>query len=133
MRIMPDTNVVISAILLPSSIPAKVLEEISLRHTPILCSYIIEELHIIFERKFKDKIQILEDFLTKFPSEIIYTPSLIDLSKYPDVPDKKDLPILVSAILGDIDILITGDKDFARIEIDRPEILTPREFVEKYV
>lgn len=49
------------------------------------------------------------------------------------MPDKKDLPILVSAILGDIDILITGDKDFARIEIDRPEILTPREFVEKYV
>ena len=133
MRIMPDTNVIVSAILLPSSIPAKVLEEISLKHTPILCSYIIEELHIIFERKFKDKMQILEDFLTKFPSEIIYTPTIIDPSKYPNIFDKKDLPVLVSAILGDVDILITEDKDFAGMETDRPEILTPREFIERYM
>lgn len=83
MRVMPDTNVIVSAILFPSSIPAKVLEEIVLRHTPVLCSYIVEELHIIFERKFKDKIIELENFLTNFPSEIIYTPSVIDICKYP--------------------------------------------------
>lgn len=77
-------------------------------------------------------MQTLEDFLTKFPSEIVHTPRIIDSSKYPDITDKKDLPVLVSAIIGDVDILITGDKNFAIIKIDRPEILTPREFIEKY-
>ncbi len=41
MKIMPDTNVIISAILIPNSIPAKVLEDIAYNHTPVLCSHII--------------------------------------------------------------------------------------------
>jgi len=35
MRVMPDTNVIVSAILFPSSIPSRVLEEISLNYTKI--------------------------------------------------------------------------------------------------
>ncbi|MGI6145748.1 MAG: hypothetical protein ACOYED_08300 [Peptococcia bacterium] len=42
------------------------------------------------------------------------------------------IPILVTALLSDVDILITGDKDFFDVDIDRPEILTPREYLEKY-
>ncbi|MCX7795038.1 MAG: PIN domain-containing protein [bacterium] len=129
---MPDTNIIISAILFPNSIPAKALEDIVYNHTPVLCSQIIEELHIIFERKFKDKLYVLEDFLVKFPYELIYTPAFIDSKKYPYISDKKDLPILISAILGDVDIIVTGDKGFAKVEIIKPEILTPREFLEKY-
>jgi len=42
------------------------------------------------------------------------------------------LSIIVSALLSDVDILITGDKDFLDVDIDKPEILTPREYLEKY-
>jgi len=132
MRIMPDTNVIISAILFPDSIPAKALENIAYNHTPFLCSHIIEELHSIFERKFKDKIYVLENFLIKFPYELIYTPAIIDPAKYPYISDKEDLPILVSAILGDVDIIVTGDKEFTKVKIEKPEILTPKEFLEIY-
>jgi predicted nucleic acid-binding protein len=31
-----------------------------------------------------------------------------------------------------VDILISGDADFAPLEMERPEILTPKEFVDKY-
>jgi predicted nucleic acid-binding protein len=31
-----------------------------------------------------------------------------------------------------VDVLITGDADFAAVEIERPEILTPAGFLEKY-
>lgn len=132
MRIMPDTNVVISVILFPNSIPAKILEDITYNHMPVLCSHIIEELHIVFERKFRDKLYILENFLVKFPYELIYTPEIIDPTKYPYVSNREDLPILISAILGDVDIIVTGDKEFTKVEVTRPEILTPREFLEKY-
>jgi predicted nucleic acid-binding protein len=44
----------------------------------------------------------------------------------------KDLPILVSAMIEDVDILLTNDLDFAALEIEKPEILTPKDFLEKY-
>jgi predicted nucleic acid-binding protein len=40
--------------------------------------------------------------------------------------------VLHSAIIADVDVLITGDKDFENIEIERPEIMTPKKFLEKY-
>ena len=52
---------------------------------------------------------------------------------YPKIRDKKDYPILASALIANVDILITGDKDFSVLELDKPEILTIIEFEEKYL
>jgi len=49
-----------------------------------------------------------------------------------EIRDEKDYMVLHTAILADVDILITGDKDFEDIKIERPEILTPKRFLEKY-
>ena len=49
-----------------------------------------------------------------------------------EIRDDKDYMVLYTAILADVDILITGDKDFKDIKIERPEILTPKKFFEKY-
>ena len=68
----------------------------------------------------------------ELPFQYTYTLEKIDANKYPSIRDKKDLPVLVSAITEDIDILITGDKDFSDVEIEKPEILTPTQFLEKY-
>jgi predicted nucleic acid-binding protein len=46
--------------------------------------------------------------------------------------DLNDYPILASAMIANVDILITGDRDFGGVHIERPEILTIREFMEKY-
>ena len=59
-----------------------------------------------------------------------YTPRIFE--NIPQVRDKKDTPILASAILEDVDIFITGDNDFSGIDIERPEILTPSKFLERY-
>ena len=40
------------------------------------------------------------------------------------------MPVLVSAILSDSDILITGDKDFEDVKIDKPLIFTPSKYFE---
>ena len=39
--------------------------------------------------------------------------------------------MLYSAISADIDILITGNKDFSAAEVEKPEILTSSQFNEK--
>jgi len=45
---------------------------------------------------------------------------------------KKTIPFY-TAIKEDVDVLITGDKDFSKIDVERPEILTPAQFLEKYL
>lgn len=132
MRIMIDTNILISVILFPSPNMNKLIDIISSNHTIVLSSYIIEELKEVIKRKFPNKYKYIDRFLIELPYELVYTPELIDVFKYPFIRDKKDLPILVSAINENIDILITGDKDFDEIEIEKPKILTVIEFLERY-
>jgi len=97
-----------------------------------LSSYGIDEIHIVFQRKFKDKCLILEKFLSKFSFELVYTPKNIEEGSFPEIRDVKDLPILASAILGDVDIIVTGDKDFFALDIDKPEIVSAKDFLERY-
>ena len=132
MRIMIDTNIIISAILFPNSSPSRFIEEVTSEHSIVLCSHIIDELHRVFNKKFKDKLLYLEKFLSKFSFELVYTPQDIEIDKYPDIRDVADLPILVSAIVEDVDVIVTGDKDFFDVGIDKPEIITVKEYFERY-
>jgi len=38
----------------------------------------------------------------------------------------------MSAVKGKVDVFITGDKDFKEVNVEKPEILTPAEFVKKF-
>jgi putative PIN family toxin of toxin-antitoxin system len=132
MRIMLDTNILISAFILSSQSLLHMVGNIAERHTIVLPTYVIDELKRVIKWKFPDKYSLLESFFRELPFELVYTPEKIDKSKYPDIRDEKDLPILVSAIIEDVDVLISGDTDFAPLDMERPEILTPKYFVEKY-
>ncbi|HOU96619.1 MAG TPA: putative toxin-antitoxin system toxin component, PIN family [Bacteroidales bacterium] len=129
---MIDTNIIISAILFPNSSPSRFIEEVTSEHSIVLCSHIIDELHRVFNKKFKDKLLYLEKFLSKFSFELVYTPQDIEVDKYPNIRDVADLPILVSAIIEDVDVIVTGDKDFFDVEIEKPEIITVKEYFERY-
>jgi putative PIN family toxin of toxin-antitoxin system len=131
MRIMIDTNIIISAILFPDSLPSRFVEEVTSKHSIVLCSHIIDELHRAFDKKFKEKLLYLEKFLSKFSFELVYTPQDIEIDKYPDIRDVADLPILVSVILEDVDVIVTGDIDFFDVGIDKPEIITVKEYFER--
>jgi predicted nucleic acid-binding protein len=55
------------------------------------------------------------------------------ISEYPKIRDVNDFPVLIMAIESGVDLLITGDKDFDEITIDRPKILNPRKFMDEYM
>jgi len=128
---MIDTNVLISMIFFPS----KQMNELKLKlcneHSIVLCSHIVDELQAVTERKFPARIKAMNEFFESLPFELVYTPQILD--KFPQVRDVKDTPILAAAILENIDMLITGDNDFSEVEIERPEILKPSEFMELYM
>lgn len=66
------------------------------------------------------------------PFELVYTPKELDLNEFPEMRDAKDSPILATAIMEEIDVFLTGDKDFLVLDVEQPEILTMADFLEKY-
>lgn len=129
---MLDTNVLISALLFPGSKVDSLMNCIFTKHQLVLSSYVVEELKNVVKRKFPNKEQVINKLLVTMSYEFVYTPSDLEEGLF-DIRDIKDYPVLYTAIIEDVDILITGDKDFKGIDIEKLEIMTPTEFVEYYL
>jgi putative PIN family toxin of toxin-antitoxin system len=130
---MFDTNIILSAAVFPNGRINRFLEIISEEHTLFICSYSIEEFERVIKRKFPNRVHQTEEFLRKLRYMLIHTPTVDILNSPIHIRDNNDYPILASALIADVDILITGDKDFTGIDIERPEILSPAEFMDKYM
>ncbi len=130
MRIMFDTNVLISLLFFPSEKFQHMMEKIFSEHTLVLSSFVIEELNAVTERKFPSRKKTVDQFLSHIAYEMVYTPKEMDNTLF-QIRDKNDYPVLYSAIVENVDVLVTGDKDFAELTIEKPEILTPVELYER--
>lgn len=132
MRIMLDTNIFISMIFFPSAQTRELARRLTESHQIVVCDYVIEELRLVTERKFPTKRKSLDRFFMELPFELVYTPKELDLNEFPEMRDVKDSPILATAIMEGIDVFLTGDKDFLVLDVETPEILTMKEFLEQY-
>lgn len=134
MKILIDTNVLISAALNSSGTPFKAfVKAVSLPNQGVICEQNIDELRRIFNKKFPDKLRALDTFLAYSMLTLQVVP--IPESGYESekqVRDKDDRTILRAAIAADVDLIITGDKDLLEADLDSPEVLTPAQFIEKY-
>lgn len=132
MRILIDTNILISAALNSHGTPYKAyLKAVTYPNKGIICDQNIEELWRIFNRKFPTKISMLEKFLAYSLSviEVAITPEMEeDAEKL--IRDVKDRPILRAALNAKADVLLTGDKDFLESGVTDPKIMTAAEFLE---
>ena len=132
MRVMLDTNILVSMIIFPNQLFLDMLATITKHHKLALSSYVLDELSDVVMRKFPKRQAALKKFLAVIPYEMFVTPQDMDLGLF-EIRDAMDYPVLYSAIVSKADVLITGDKDILTVErIDRPEILTARDFVVKY-
>ena len=127
-----DTNVLISIVLFPTPQMNKMMEHIFQKHNLVLSSFVVEEFKGVMARKFPTEVKNVDRFLSRVSYELVYTPDEIDQSIF-RIRDTHDYPVLYTAIIDDVDVLITGDKDFAGVEIDRPEVLTPVNFIKMYM
>ena len=128
MRILIDTNILFSALLFPLSTPAKALHKAIEEHFIVLCDQNILELKVILSRKAPELLSDADVFLAEFPFELI--PAVDNAEKL--IRDAEDQPILNAAIISDVDIIITGDKDFLTLDIDHPRCITAATFLEEY-
>ncbi len=131
MRVMLDTNILISSFIFKSSKINELINELSKNHEIVICSYVIDELKELISSKFIKKEECLDNFLKEFPYDLVYSPTNVDRKVF-EIRDDDDYIILYTAIIENVDILITGDKDFFDIKIDRPEIMTVNDFLKRY-
>ena len=127
MRILVDTNILFSALLFPNSKPAKTLFYVAENHDMVLSDRNISELRDILYRKAPQYLPDAEVLIAELPYELI--PAVDHAEKL--IRDPKDQPILNAAILADVDVILTGDKDFLSLEMDHPQCLTAAQFLEK--
>ena len=132
MRVMLDTNILISALAFRSKPMNSIINLLAEKYSLVLCSYIIDELHDVVNEKFENKKNELEQFLLELPFELVYTPQSLPKHDFFTISDADDEKILYSAIIADVDVLVTGDKHYDEVDIERPVILTPAEFLTKY-
>ena len=125
MRILIDTNILISAILFPNSKVAKTLIYITQYHNVVLCDKNISELRDVLSRKNPEKLLYAEILLTEMSYELI--PATYHIEKV--IRDAKDQPILNAAIIADVDIILTGDKDFLCLDLEKPKCMTVNYFL----
>lgn len=132
MRIMLDTNVLISALLFPGSKMDAMMNCIFTQYQLVLSSYVVDELKRVIRKKFPSKEAAINKLLMMMNYEYVYTPNDMESGLF-DIRDGKDYPVLYTAIIEDVDILVTGDKDFSDIDVERPEIMTPAEFMDRFL
>ena len=126
MKIILDTNVLISAFLTESGPSSQVFQMTGRGHVLILSDYSLKE----FQRKMRDKL--------KWPGEEIETAIaylkkravILNPSGIPEPPfsDAKDIPILQLALFCGAHYLITGDRKLLDLQkIDTTSLINPRD------
>lgn len=126
MRILVDTNILFSALLFPHSRPAKALYHVADHHEIVLCDRNIAEFRDILNRKAPKYLADAEVLLAELSYELI--PAVNHAEKL--IRDAKDQPILNAAIVSDVDIILTGNKDFLTLDLDHPRCMSATDFLE---
>lgn len=132
MRVLIDTNVLISAALSANGVPFQAyVKAASYPNRGLICEQNVDEMKRIFNKKFPNRLASLDKFLSVALMTLELVPVPMDEnSSELKIRDINDRPILRAAIAAEADILLTGDKDFLESGLENPAIMTPAEFLE---
>ncbi len=126
MKVILDTNVIISASVF-GGISADILDFCYMNYQVYVSDIILAEFKKVLLEKMKVPLYMIEEKVKLFQENFIYAKPT---NKVPDIcRDKDDNNILQLCDYINADFIITGDKEFRKIEIyNSRKILSPREF-----
>ena len=130
MRIVLDTNVIVSGLLSDHGAPAQVLDLcLGGDVTLVVDGRIVREYHEVLTRP---ELKLPTRDVAQFLSLMDYAEHVIGVPLPLEFPDVGDLPFIEVAVAGAVDAIVTGNvRHFrareGRLDID---ILTPRQFLD---
>lgn len=131
MRVLIDTNVLISAALSANGVPYQAyVKAVTYPNHGLICEQNVDEMKRIVNKKFPNRLAALDRFLSValLTMELVPIPTDEDIAEV-QIRDVKDRPILRAAMKARADVLLTDDKDFLESGLEKPVIMTPAEFV----
>jgi predicted nucleic acid-binding protein len=134
-RVFLDSNVIISGLLSAKGAPRIILDMLCL-HLPNLhgltCEYNMMEIERNLTRKLTAALPVFKEYLPRLNLEVIPLPTYEALAPWFGVTVDKDVPVIVSAINGMADFLVTGDTEDLGVLMQRNDlpfrVLTPTNF-----
>ncbi len=130
MRVVLDTNVVVSALLLSDSVPRQAFDK-ALDHGEVIISTpVLLELAEVLARDKLNKY-LTEQERMRFLVALLKESELVGITEQiSDCRDPKDNKFLELAVCGNTDVLVTGDADLLVLNPFRGiAVLTPRDFL----
>ena len=121
MRILIDTNVLVSAFVFGGKAGALMNMLFESSHELLVSDYVDAEFKAILDMKWKEKSEKVYSLYHKLP--FVFCGS----SPMPmgNLRDAKDVPVLSDALFHHADIILSGDKDFIEAELEHPIVLSP--------
>jgi putative PIN family toxin of toxin-antitoxin system len=131
-RVVADTNVLVSRLILPESLPAQVLRQVEPNSLLLFSESTMYELADVLSRQKFDRYVSQEDcrgFLQRLGKIAEFIP-IVQLIR--ECRDPKDDKFLEVALNGRADVIITGDTDLLRMHPWRKvAILSPTEYLKR--
>ncbi|MCC8082120.1 MAG: putative toxin-antitoxin system toxin component, PIN family [Lachnospiraceae bacterium] len=121
MKILLDTNVLISAFVFAGKTGALLSELIGSDHRLYVSEYVDREFKEKLEMKWPDKAERIYALFHKMSFHFCESTD----KKLGQLRDCKDIPVLSDAMYHGVDIILTGDKDFLEAGLENPLIYSP--------
>lgn len=129
MRLVFDTNVLLAAFLTTGGVCGDLVRHCALRHTPITSAFILNELRENLIHRFQISPTDAEDAVALLRERfVVVAPSVL---KAPACRDPDDDAVQGTALAGQAQCIITGDKDLLTLgQYAGIDILKPNAFQE---
>lgn len=134
--IVLDTNLLVSFLFWPNSIPGLAVKEAVRRNLKIITSQpTIDEFRLTLEKPKIRRLSSSPEFVKVGLQEFLdYAELLAVTANVADCRDPKDNMFLELALTGEADCIVTGDIDLLALHPWRNiEILTPRKFLDRLI
>ena len=134
-KVFLDSNVIIAGLFSDKGAPRIILDLLCLG-LPLLTSatgqFNIIEIDRNLTKKMPEVLPVYRKYLPLLNLQVVPLPSSGEIRKLSGLISGKDVPVLASAIIGNVDFLVTGDKkDFIKLKGKYPfKVLTPAEFLD---
>lgn len=129
MRVVFDTNIFISALVIPGSQAEKaILKIIKGEDSLIISREIINELLSVLSTKFSSDRETISRVAINIRelAELVIPTKIVKIFK--DEPDNR---ILECALSGKVDVIVTGDKEMLKLrEYEEVKIISLKEYLE---
>lgn len=120
MKIMLDTNVLISALVFGGKAREILLTLIGTEHKIYVSDYVAKEFSDKVNIKWPNKADMLLKAFYSLPFCFCQSSEVLQGK----LRDKKDIPVLSDALYHHVDVILTGDKDFLEADLEKPLVFS---------